>query len=42
VKGGDFPLDDSDLSGPPRGEPWNTDNDTDLARRYPRLFARFR
>jgi Protein of unknown function (DUF4240) len=40
--GGDFPLDDSDLSGRPRGKPWSENNMTALARRYPRLYARFR
>ena len=40
VTGGDFPLDDSDLSGPPAGKPLNLD-DPSLARLYPRLAARF-
>jgi hypothetical protein len=39
--GGDFPLDDSDLSGRPRGKPVNM-NSAALSRRYPRLAARFR
>jgi Protein of unknown function (DUF4240) len=42
VTGGDFPLDDSDLSGRPRGKPFNENNGAALARRYPRLAARFR
>lgn len=42
VTGGDFPLDDSDLSGPPRGTPFNENDAAGLARRYPRLAARFR
>jgi hypothetical protein len=42
VTGGDFPLDDSDLSGRPRGTPFSDSNTTGLARRYPRLAARFR
>jgi uncharacterized protein DUF4240 len=42
VTGGDFPLDDSDLSGRPSGTPFNEDDAAGLARRYPRLAARFR
>jgi hypothetical protein len=42
VTGGDFPLDDSDLSGPPRGTPFDENDTAALARRYPRLAARFR
>jgi hypothetical protein len=42
VTGGDFPLDDSDLSGRPRGTPFNDNDAAGLARRYPRLAARFR
>jgi hypothetical protein len=42
VTGGDFPLDDSDLSGPPRGTPINDGDAAALARRYPNLAARFR
>lgn len=38
----DFPLDDSELSGEPRGTPLDEDDDAALARRYPRLAARFR
>jgi hypothetical protein len=42
VTGGDFPLDDSDLSGRPRGTPFSDSDPAGLARRYPRLAARFR
>jgi hypothetical protein len=42
VTGGDFPLDDSDLSGRPRGTPFNDNDAAGLARRYPRLAGRFR
>jgi hypothetical protein len=42
VTGGDFPLDDSDLSGRPRGTPFNDNDRGSLTRRYPRLAARFR
>jgi hypothetical protein len=42
VTGGDFPLDDSDLSGLPRGTPFGDNNAAGLARLYPRLAARFR
>jgi hypothetical protein len=42
VTGGDFPLADSDPSGAPRGTPFNEDDTAALARRYPRLAARFR
>jgi hypothetical protein len=41
VVGDDFPLDDSDRSGPPRGRPFD-EQVTSLGRRYPRLVARFR
>jgi hypothetical protein len=41
VTGEDFPLDDSDLSGAPRGTPFD-ERDAALAKRYPRLTARFR
>jgi hypothetical protein len=41
VTGEDFPLDDSDLSGAPRGTHFN-ERDAALAKRYPRLTARFR
>jgi hypothetical protein len=42
VTSDDFPLDDSDLSGKPRGAPFNENKGAALARRYPRLAARFR
>ena len=42
VTGDDFPLDDSDLSGRPRGTPFSDSNRASLTRRYPRLAARFR
>lgn len=38
----DFPLDDSDLSGPPSGTSLDENDDGDLVRQYPRLAARFR
>jgi len=40
--GGDFPLDESDLSGTPRGKPFDENNTAALANQYPRLYARFR
>jgi hypothetical protein len=39
--GEDFPLDDSDLSGTPHGEPWDDEDGDALAQRYPRLAERF-
>jgi len=42
VAGEDIPADDSDLSGEPRGEPWDDEDQEDLVRRYPKLAARFR
>jgi Protein of unknown function (DUF4240) len=39
--GDDFPMDDSDLSGPPRGTPFDENDTASLARRYPTLAARF-
>ena len=42
VTGGDFPLATTDLSGPPRGAPFDENDAAGLARRYPRLAARFR
>jgi hypothetical protein len=42
VTGEDYPLDDSDLSGRPRGTPFDENDHAALARRYPRLAARFR
>jgi hypothetical protein len=38
----DIPGDDSDLSGEPRGEPWDDEAQEALVQRYPRLAARFR
>jgi hypothetical protein len=38
----DIPGDSSDLSGNPRGTPWDDDQAESLVRRYPRLAARFR
>jgi Protein of unknown function (DUF4240) len=40
--GEDIPADDSDLSGEPRGEPWDDEDQEALVQRYPRLAARFR
>jgi hypothetical protein len=40
--GRDFPLDDSDLSGQPRGRPFDENDAAALALRYPQLAARFR
>jgi hypothetical protein len=40
--GEDIPADDSDLSGDPRGEPWDDKDQEALMQRYPRLAARFR
>jgi hypothetical protein len=42
VTGEDFPLDDSDLSGSPRGASWDSENEGALIARYPKLAARFR
>ena len=38
----DIPGDSSDLSGNPRGTPWDDDQVEALVRRYPRLAERFR
>jgi hypothetical protein len=38
----DIPVDDSDLSGDPRGEPWDDEAQEMLVQRYPGLAARFR
>jgi Protein of unknown function (DUF4240) len=38
----DIPGDSSDLSGNPRGAPWDDDHVEALIQRYPRLAARFR
>ena len=40
--GEDIPADDSDLSGDPRGEPWDDEDQDALVQRYPALAARFR
>jgi hypothetical protein len=40
--GDDFPADSSDLSGSPRGEPWDDESQDALVQRYPALAARFR
>ena len=40
--GDDFPADSSDLSGSPRGEPWDDEQAETLVQRYPALAARFR
>ena len=40
--GEDIPVDDSDLSGDPRGEPWDDEDQDALVQRYPRLADRFR
>jgi hypothetical protein len=42
VTGEDIPGDSSDLSGDPRGTPWDDDHAEVLVQRYPRLAARFR
>jgi len=40
--GEDIPAEDSDLSGDPRGEPWDDEDQDALVQRYPQLAARFR
>ena len=40
--GEDIPAEDSDLSGDPRGEPWDDEDQEALVQRYPALAARFR
>jgi hypothetical protein len=42
VTGNDYQGDSSDLSGDPRGKPWDDGNVGALIRRYPALAARFR
>jgi len=42
ASGDDFPADSSDLSGSPRGEPWDDESQETLVQRYPALAARFR
>ena len=40
--GEDIPTGDSDLSGNPRGEPWDDEHQEALVQRYPALAAKFR
>jgi hypothetical protein len=40
--GEDLPVSDSDLSGEPRGQPWDDGDQELLVQRYPRLAERFR
>jgi hypothetical protein len=42
VTGEDIPTGDSDLSGSPRGTPWDEEQEDELVQRYPALAARFR
>jgi hypothetical protein len=42
VTSDDYPLDSSDLSGTPRGTPFDENDIASLKRRFPRLAARFR
>jgi hypothetical protein len=42
VTGKDIPSGDSDVSGTPRGEPWDDEAQDELVQRYPKLAARFR
>ena len=42
VTGEDIPGDSSDLSGRPRGKPWDDESQEALVQRYPALAARFR
>jgi hypothetical protein len=42
ASGEDIPADDSDLSGDPRGEPWDDEDQEALMQRYPHLASRFR
>jgi hypothetical protein len=42
VTGEDIPANDSDLSGEPKGEPWDDEAEDELVQRYPRLAERFR
>jgi hypothetical protein len=42
VAGEDIPSGDSDLSGRPRGQEWDDEEQDALVRRYPALAARFR
>jgi Protein of unknown function (DUF4240) len=40
--GEDIPANDSDLSGDPRGEPWDDEDQEELVQRFPHLAERFR
>ena len=40
--GEEIPVEDSDLSGEPRGASWDDENEDGLVQRYPQLAARFR
>jgi hypothetical protein len=42
VTGDDIPTGDSDVSGSPRGTPWDDEQADELVQRYPALAARFR
>jgi hypothetical protein len=42
VTGEDIPAGDSDVSGSPRGTPWDDEQEDELVQRYPALAARFR
>ena len=42
ASGEELPGGDGDLSGRPRGEPWDDEDQDALVRRYPALAARFR
>jgi hypothetical protein len=42
VTGEDIPTGDSDVSGSPRGTPWDDEQEPELVQRYPALAARFR
>jgi Protein of unknown function (DUF4240) len=42
VTGEDIPTGDSDVSGSPRGTPWDDEQVDELVQRYPALAARFR
>jgi hypothetical protein len=42
VTGEDIPTGDSDVSGSPRGKPWDDEHEDELVQRYPALAARFR
>jgi hypothetical protein len=42
VTGEDIPTGDSNVSGSPRGTPWDDEQSDERAQRYPALAARFR